>query len=121
MEDIVLEFGGIVYYLDLDNLQNMLKLDEGRESSEVEETETTTTYIQGGLEKTEVKVKKYYKNKELDISKYETYRALIEILLTDVGFEDDDSLGVEMGLSKASLPFKIAFNTLVKYGILREL
>jgi len=120
MEDIVLEFGGVAYYLDFDGLQNILKPDGELESGEAEESETTTTYIQGGVEKTEITIRKYHKGKEIDISKYETYRSLVEILLT---FQDDgdDSLGTERALSGAPLPFKIAFNTLVKYGILKEL
>jgi hypothetical protein len=120
MEDIILEFGGVAYYLDFDGLQNILKPDEDLESGEIEESETTTTYIQGGIEKTEVTVRKYHKGREIDISKYETYRSLVEILLT---YQDDgdDSLGPERSLSSSPLPFKIAFNTLVKYGILREL
>lgn len=120
MEDIVLEFGGVAYYLDFDGLQNLLKVDDGLESDEIDETETTTTFFQGGLEKTEITVRKYPKGKEIDISKYETYRSLVEILLT-FHDESDDSLGTERALSGASLPFKIAFNTLVKYGILKEL
>jgi hypothetical protein len=120
MEDIILEFGGVAYYIDFSNLKNMLDSDDKSESDEIEETETTTTYIQGGVEKTEVIIRKYPRGREIDVSKYETYRALIEILLT---YQDDtdDSLGAERGLSDAPLPFKITFNTLVKYGILKEL
>ena len=120
MEEIILEFGGIAYYLDFDGIENMLKVNSDLKSDDIDETETTNTYIQGGLQKTEVTVRKYNKGKEIDISKYETYRSLIEILLT-YHEESDDSLGTERALSGASLPFKIAFNTLVKYGILKEL
>jgi hypothetical protein len=120
MEEIILEFGGVGYYLDFDGIENILKSDSILESGEIDETETTNTYIQGGLQKTEVTVRKYYKGKEIDISRYETYRSLIEILLT-YHDDSDDSLGTERALSGAPLPFKIAFNTLVKYGVLKEL
>ena len=82
MEDIILEFGGVAYYIDFDSLKNILYSDEKFESNEIEETETTTTYIQGGVEKTEVIIRKYPRIREIDIPRYETYRALIEILLT---------------------------------------
>ena len=120
MEDIILEFGGVAYYLDFDGIQNILKSDEDLESGEVIETDTKTTNINGGVEKVEITTRQYHKGREIDISKYETYRTLIEILLT---FQDDgdDSLGTERALSSAPLPFKIAFNTLVKYGVLKEL
>jgi hypothetical protein len=120
MEEIILEFGGIAYYLDFDGLENILKPDADLESGEIEETESKVTYIQGGVEKTEMIVKKYHKGKEIDISKYETYRTLLEILLS-YNEESDDTLGLERGLNSTPLPFKIAFNTLVKYKVLREL
>ena len=121
MEEIVLEFGGVAYYLDFDGLQNILKSDPDLEQREVTETETTTTYIQGGVEKTEITERTYYKGREIDLSRYETYRAMLEILLNYTSEDDDGTLGVERALYNAPLPFKIAFNTLVKYGILKEL
>jgi hypothetical protein len=120
-EDIILEFGGVAYYIDFDGISNMLKSnDPDLESKDVEETETETTYINGGVEKTKVNTRTYHKSREIDLSSYETYRTLLEILLT-YNEADDDSLGVERSLSKTPLPFKIAFNTLVKYGILKSL
>ena len=44
MEDIILEFGGIAYYIDFDGLENILKPDADLESGEIEESETKTTY-----------------------------------------------------------------------------
>lgn len=120
MEETVLNYGGTAYYLDLDGLQNMLKGDEDLEPGETEETETKVTYIQGGVEKTEVTTRKYGKGREIDISKYETYRTLLEILLT-YSDDGDDTLGIERGFKEAPLSVKIAFNTLVKYGVLKEL
>lgn len=120
-EDIILEFGGVAYYIDFDGIDNMLKSDDpDLESKNVEETETETTYINGGVEKTKVNTRTYHKGREVDLSRYETYRTLLEILLT-YNESDDDALGVERSLSKTPLPFRIAFNTLVKYGILKSL
>jgi hypothetical protein len=120
-EDIILEFGGVAYYIDFDGIDNILKTDDpDLVSKEIEENETETTYINGGIEKTKVNTRTYHKGREVDLSKYETYRTLLEILLT-YNESDDDSLGVERSLSKTPLPFRIAFNTLVKYGILKSL
>lgn len=120
-EDIILEFGGVAYYIDFNGIDNMLKSDDpDLESKDVEESETETTYINGGVEKTTVKTRGYHKSREIDLSRYETYRTLLEILLT-YNEEDDASLGVERSLLKTPLSFKIAFNTLVKYGILKSL
>ena len=48
-------------------------------------------------------------------------RTMIEVVL-DVTDSDeiDDTMGAERGLEKASLSFKIAFNTLYEYGIIKE-
>ena len=120
-EDIILEFGGVAYYIDFDGIDNILKTDDpDLVSKEIEESETETTYINGGIEKTKVNTRTFHKGREVDLSKYETYRTLLEILLT-YNESDDDSLGVERSLSKTPLPFRIAFNTLVKYGILKSL
>ena len=120
MDEILLEFGGISYYIDFDGLNNILKTDPVLEQKEAKEVETKTTYIQGGVEKTEIVERTFYKGLEIDISRYETFRALLEILLT-YNEESDTTLGAERALNDASLPFKLAFNTLVKYGVLKQL
>jgi len=120
-EEILLEFGGVAYYIDFEGIDNILKsADTDLDAKDVEETETETTYINGGVEKTIVSTRNYHKGREVDLARYETYRSLMEILLT-YNEEDDASLGVERALLKTPLPFKIAFNTLVKYGVLKEL
>ena len=120
-EDIILEIGGVAFYIDFDSIESILtSKDDDLSAKQVEETETKTTYIAGGVEKTEVTVKQYHKGREVDLSRYDTYRMLIEILLT-YNEEIDDTLGTEMALQDATIPFKIAFNTLVKYGVLKEL
>lgn len=121
-EETILKFGGIAYYVDFDGIDNMLKTgDPDLESKEMEEVETETTYINGGIEKTIVKTKTYHKSREVDLARYETYRYLLEILITHNDEDSDDLMGVELGLKTSPLPFKIAFNTLVNYGILKEL
>lgn len=120
-EDILLEIAGVVYYIDFDNIEKMLtSTDSDLEAKEVEETETKTTYINGGIEKTEITTKKYHKGREVDLSRYETYRTLLEILFSN-NEELDASMGLELGTKNAPLSFKVAFNTLVKYGVLKQL
>jgi predicted metal-dependent hydrolase len=107
--------------LFLDNIEKILiSTDADLEAKEMEETETETSYINGGVEKTVIKIKQYHKGREVDLSRYETYRMMIEILLT-YNEELDDALGLEVAMQSAPLSFKIAFNTLVRYGILKQL
>jgi len=120
MDEILLEFGGIVYYIDFDGLSKLVTYEDSTSSDETVEQETKTTNINGGTEKVEATIRKYPRGREIDISKYETYRTMLEILLTSVD-ESDDALGPERGLKSTSLAFKIAFNTLVQYGVLKQL
>lgn len=120
-EDIVLEIAGVAYYIEFDNIEKILtSTDSDLEARDVEELETKITNINGGVERTEITTKKYHKGREVDLSRYETYRMLIEILLT-YHEELDDALGLEVAMQNAPLSFKIAFNTLVRYGILKQL
>ena len=60
------------------------------------------------------------KNKEINIATYETLRMFLEIVLT-YHDESDDTLGADRALLGTPLSFKIAFNTLLKHGIIKEL
>lgn len=122
MEEIVLDFGGVVYYIDFDNLVNLIEYKEKDGVSSKTAIETEEKIIKRNDDSEEVikSKREYPKTKELDLSRYETYRTLFEVLLTPME-EIDGSLGAERGLQETSLPFKIAFNTLVKYGVLKQL
>ena len=54
------------------------------------------------------------------MTKYETIRTLFEVILTTQD-EVDGDLGVERALGKLPLPFKLSFNTLIEYGIIKEI
>jgi hypothetical protein len=47
-------------------------------------------------------------------------RLMMEILMDGTEETDDDTLGADRALEKTSLSYKIAFNTLYNYGILKE-
>jgi hypothetical protein len=123
-DEILLDFGGVAYYIDFNGLENLLRSgDPELEAKTLRETETETTNLVGGVEKVVTTIKERHKPREVDISKYETYNHLLDILMA---FEytadsDEDYLGVEGTLKKTPLPFKIAFNTLVHYGVLKTL
>ena len=56
---------------------------------------------------------------QIDITKYEMYREMISTILS-YNEEIDDKLGI-VGLNKTNVPFKIAYNTLLMKGIIKEL
>ena len=56
---------------------------------------------------------------QIDISKWEILRFMIEALMSNHS-EIDDKLGIAGLNNNSSIPFKIAFNTLLKYNVLQE-
>lgn len=123
MEENYLEFGGSVYFIDLNAFDKLLTIDGLLDPKNVVETETTINYNDKDKvsEKT-VTTRESEKNKEINIAAYETVRMLIEIVLTYSGSDEvDDTLGAQRALQSSSLSFKIAFNTLLRYNIIREL
>ena len=55
----------------------------------------------------------------IDVTKYEMYREMIGGIMM-YNEEVDNKMGI-MALNSATIPFKIAFNTLLMKGILKEL
>jgi hypothetical protein len=56
---------------------------------------------------------------QVDISKWEVLRMMIETIM-NTHTEIDDKLGLAGLNNNTTIPFKIAFNTLLKYDILQE-
>lgn len=84
------------------------------------ETETMTSYDENGVVTgVNVNVREYEKPKEVDAPKYDLLRMCLEVVFTYYE-EVDDSLGLERALGDTTIPFKLAFNTLISYGILKE-
>lgn len=123
MEENYLEFGGSVYFIDLNAFDKLLTIDGLLDPKNVVETETTINYNdKDKISEKTVTTRESEKNKEINIAAYETVRMLIEIVLTySESDEVDDTLGAQRALQSSSLSFKIAFNTLLRYNIIREL
>jgi predicted Rossmann fold flavoprotein len=58
--------------------------------------------------------------KEIDFTKFELLRTMLDVVIDYMGEETDTSLGAERDLESTPLSYKIAFNTLYNYGILKE-
>jgi len=116
----MIEFGGIMYYIDIDALEKTIS--PALEPTKLVETHTKTYLDENGkIISVEVNETSTERVREVNAAKYDLIRTMIEVIL-DVTESDeiDDTMGAERGLEKASLSFKIAFNTLYEYEIIKE-
>lgn len=112
---VLLKVGGQNYFIDFANIEKVLSSsDSGFKGGLITETDIVEGLDENdkSLYKTITK-KEFYKSKEVDGFRYETIRTMIEILLTTEETED-----VRGNLDKLPISFKLAFNTLIEYGIL---
>lgn len=101
----MLDIFGKNYYIDVDEV-----IEKCRPSYPVKELETTEIPLATSNEPSS--------GLELNVFKFEVFKACIERILGE--YEDvDDKLGA-FGEHSASPSFKMAFNTLLKYHILIE-
>ena len=81
------------YYLDLNELDNFIQI------KNEELTGNTETF---------------------SVIKFEVVKTMIEVIMTEREDEMDNNLGT-YNQNKLSIPFKIAFNTLLRYEIIQTL
>ena len=111
---------GEYYYIDFEELDDFLLLD--KDAEDIMLTTKTTTQYSGDSEELKnksVEVSEHIKHKEINAVKFE----LVRNFITDLGDEeqeDDYGLGAN-NLQKTSVRFKLAFNTLMVYGILKKM
>jgi len=120
-EDFYLEFGGVNYYVDFDALDSLLDIDKKNTKKNVIETETIISYDSENnvIGKTITK-RENERNKEINLASYETLRLLMEVIFSYQNEDMDDTLGAQRALDSSTIPFKLSFNTLIKYGIIKE-
>lgn len=96
-----LDFGGKDFIIDFESLSDLVRLPpihyKNEETGEMEED--------GGP--------------SIDVTKYEMVREMVNTILNTVEVIDD-KLGV-MALNQLPIPFKISYNTLIHYDILKEI
>jgi hypothetical protein len=116
----MIEFGGLMYYIDIDALEKIISPE--LDPSKLVETHTKTYLdVNGNIHSVEVNESSTERVREVNAAKYDLVRTMIEVILDVVDSDEiDDTMGAERGLEKASFSFKIAFNTLYQYGILKE-
>jgi len=116
----MIDFGGITYYIDLAAFDKAITLQGSKSTDKMTTTETkTVTNDMGSVIGTEITETVSDRGKEIDATKFDLIRTLFEVVV-DYDDEADTSLGAERALESTSFSFKIAFNTLYNYGIIKE-
>jgi hypothetical protein len=116
----MLEFGNDIYYIDLDAFDKNITIQNttGLTNINLPEKEVKTTLNEKG----EILLKETYERsiqsgKEIDMAKYDLLKTFIEYII-DYPELEDDVLGSDRILDKATFGFKIVFNTLLNQKIL---
>jgi hypothetical protein len=94
----MLKFLGENYYLDISELEKQVSY----------ENSALPFYTESGSTE-----------QQISVTRYDTFKSLIEVVLTERE-EIDDSLGIH-GAKNLTIPFKIAFNTLLINSIIKTL
>lgn len=114
----LIDIGGSMFKIDLNAFNDALATKETKDKKI--EVETISNYASDGtMLGFTVKNVEVERGMEIDGPKYELLRMCLEIILS-YNEDVDDSMGITKALESTTIPFKIAFNTLISYGILKE-
>lgn len=115
----MLEFGDSVYYIDLNNLDKAITVNNGKDKITTETEKKIIYNSENEVIQRETFERSVPQVKEVDAIKYDLVKLFIEYII-DSTEEIDDSLGADRALQNTSLPYKLVFNTLVHEGIIKE-
>ena len=95
-----LEFGGEYIYIDFEEIVNVVKL-EGIPAKDEDGNDLPAGVI------------------SIDVTKWELVNKMIDCVLDEIG-EEDPTLG-KKNLDKLPVGFKLAYNTLLQYNIIKTI
>ena len=100
----MIEVLGNTYYMDLNELEKFVELPD---------EEVVKESVEGA------EIEEDSKGQRFSIIKFEIVKTMIEVVLTERE-EFDESLGSYQA-TKTSIPFRLAFNTLLRHNIIKSL
>ena len=117
----MIKIGGQHYFINFDAIETVVAGKEDFKEREITETEKKTfTNEEGKVYNIEESSRTYIRDKQYDASKYEILLMMIQVVMQNQD-EIDDMMGIEATLAKLPIPFKIAFNTLLYYQVIKKL
>lgn len=118
----MIKVGNKTYYIDFKTIEEMISKNDISDGTNIIDTDKVTILDDSGtIVSTQINERFYTKEKQIDAIKYDLITHMLEIILNTPSEEVDDSLGADRGLAKQPISFKIAFNTLQFYHILKQL
>jgi len=115
------DFNGTYYTIDFDALTKIVVTPMSEENKTIVETETTSYFDEEDEElQTQFITREYPRNQEFDLPKFEVLKFILSVVL-EYHEETDSKLGMKRAVEEMPLNFKIAFNTLLQYGIIKEI
>ena len=125
-----LEFGGNVFYVNMTSIIDVIRIDPIENEIPMMEVLPPQVPVKKSKSKKVVEpevpmnedilfLPDLGSSIQVDISKWEVLRMMIETIM-NTHTEIDDKLGLAGLNNNTTIPFKIAFNTLLKYDILQE-
>lgn len=125
-----LEFGGNVFYVNMASIIDVIRIDPVENEIPMMEVLPPPATVKKSKSKKVVEpevpmgedilfLPDVGSGIQVDISKWEVLRMMIETIMS-THTEIDDKLGLAGLNNNTTIPFKIAFNTLLKYDILQE-
>lgn len=110
----MLAFLGENYYLDIDELERQVSAERSVLPPLKTEAPTDGAETDG-----EEMIEELFNEQQISLTRYETFKSLIDVILTER--EDiDEGLGIR-GAKDLTVPFRIAFNTLLINNIIKTL
>jgi hypothetical protein len=117
----MLEFLDDIYYIDFKEVDKFLVSDKSYEEGETITEEFTKYYgDNNNLINEEITTTKNHKNKEINGVRYDIIRGFINDLGDSDNGETKDAIG-RTKIDELGIRFKLAFNTLLFYNILKKL
>ena len=115
----MIELFGELYYIDFSELDKFLVLDKKGNGKIKTKTVVETANEDGNVTTTKTTTQEHIAHKEIDGVRFELVRNFIADI-GDEGHEEDTKLS-DSSLEKTSVRFKLAFNTLLAYGLLKKM
>jgi hypothetical protein len=110
---------GEIYYIDFEELDTFLAFDDKEDTIETKKS-VEKINSDGTIDRWLTK-KEHIKHKEINGVKFELVRGFISDLGDETDENEEDPMLGRNSLEKTSIRFKLAFNTLIAYGILKKI